>query len=590
MLLPTARPEACTSPEGSLRIPVLSVQMIIHTTAARYLSLARDALGMDLAWLSEHTGPEQVMRVLDGDPRPFNLAEGDALAWEGSFCTRVLDHRLPPLIVDARAHPVTAALPVTEYLGIGSYAGAPVRLPDGSLYGMLCCVSRRAHGALRDHHLHLLEALAVSLGHEMGDDAVRRSVPGSPVHRIARVLGGTGLGMVLQPIVRLATMQPEGAEALARFDVPPARPDVWFAEAVHLGLEVPLEMAAVNATLALLDRLPPQIYLSVNVSPATLCSSDLDAALARVDAGRVVVELTEHASVPEYDRLKDSVDRLRGRGARLAVDDAGAGFASFRHILSLRPDIIKFDRHMVRHLDVDPARQALVGALVAFAGEVNATLVAEGIEEPGQLDMLMRLGVGYGQGFLLARPGPLPLPEISVRPASLRREPPGTAPAYAPGAPGLEDAIRRILREVVDCTGLEASYVSIWDPRAETLEQRIVHDPRHIGIQQGATLPWRDTPCHRCRQAGILWTADVHKDLAGTALPAPDVRTFVSVPVLGAAGEMVATLCAAGRERRYLSDPVMEQVARLGSLVAGLLARAAAGVAEKGAEDRQPHA
>lgn len=547
----------------------------MHFTTSRYLSLAREALGMDLAWLSEHTGPEQVMRALAGDPRPFNLAEGDALSWEGSFCTRVLDHRLPPVILDARAHPVTAALPVTEHLGIGAYVGTPVHLPDGTLYGMLCCVSRGARAELHDHHLRLLEALAVSLGHQMGDEAARRAVPGSPVNRIARVISGRGLGMVLQPIVRLATMRPVGAEALARFDVPPVRPDVWFAEAMHLGLEVPLEMAAVHAALSLLDTLPASVYLSVNVSPATLCSSDLDAALAGVDARRVVLELTEHTSVAEYDRLRASVDRLRGRGARFAVDDAGAGFASFRHILSLRPDIIKFDRHMVRQLDADPARQALVGALVAFAGQVDACLVAEGVEEPGQLDVLMRLGVECGQGFLLARPAPLPLPEISVRPASLRREPPGVPTVEGRAQPEPEESLNGILREVVDRTGLEAAYVSVWNPRAETLEQRIVYDPRRIGVQRGASLPWRESPCYRCRQAGILWTAEVQQDLAGIPLPVTGLHTFVSVPVLGAHGEMVATLCAAGRERRYLSDPVLGHVAQLGSRVAELLGRAA---------------
>lgn len=548
------------------------------SSAPRYLSLAREALGMDLAWLSEHTGPDQVMRALDGDARPFNLARDDALAWEGSFCTRVMDHRLPPLIPDTRANPVTAVLPVTEHLGIGSYVGTPVRLPDGSFYGMLCCVSREPHTELRSHHVHLLEALAAALGAEMRDEAVRRSVPGSPLYRIPQAIAGKGMRMVLQPIVGLASMRVVGVEALARFDAPPPRPDTWFAEAAQLGLGLPLEIAAIRAAVALLDELPDDLYLSLNASPATLCSQELDETLAGVDARRIVLELTEHSSVAEYDRLLASVDRLRRRGARLAVDDAGAGYASFRHILALRPDIIKFDRHMVTEVDVDPARRALVGAMVSFAAQVNATLVAEGIERPGELDVLTRLGVECGQGFLLARPGPLPLPEISARPASLRRE---QAPVRA-AVPPLEDEVDAILREVVDRTGLEASYLSMWDAREETLEARITYDPHRLGIRPGVRLPWTETPCYRCRQAGILWTADAQQDLAGAGLLSPELRTFVSVPVLGAAGRMMGTLCAAGREARYLSDPVLDHVAQLATRVAELMARAGSRDAKDG--------
>lgn len=525
---------------------------------------------MDLAWLSEHTGPDQVMRALDGDARRFNVAQGDALSWEGSFCTRVLDHRLPAAIPDTAANPVTSALPVTEFMGIGSYVGTPVRLPDGRLFGMLCCISREPHTELRDHHVHLLEAFAASLGQELGDEAARRDAPESAMRRIPRAIGGEGLRMVLQPIVSLPTMRTVGAEALARFDRPPGGPEQWFAEADALGLGLPLEMAAVNAALALLGELPADTYLSVNVSPAALCSEDLAWALEGVDARRVVLEITEHSSVAEYARLLESVDRLRRGGARLAVDDAGAGYASFRHILSLRPDIIKFDRHMVTQLDVDPARRALVGALVSFGAQMGATLVAEGIETPGELDVLMRLGVACGQGYLLARPGPLPLPEIHARPVSARRDPRDDATA----APPFREAVDAVLREVVDRTELDAAFLNVWDADRQMLEHGMVHDPRGLGIRPGARLPWTETPCYRCRQAGILWTADAEADLGGPVLGRADLRTFVSVPVLDGAGEMIGTLCAAGRERRYLSDPVLAHVRQLAARVAEHLARA----------------
>jgi EAL domain-containing protein (putative c-di-GMP-specific phosphodiesterase class I) len=127
-----------------------------------------------------------------------------------------------------------------------------------------------------------------------------------------------------------------------------------------------------------------------------------------------VLELTEHASVGNYGRLADALDPLRVRGVRVAVDDAGAGFASFRHILNLNPDIIKLDMALTRGIQADPVRRALASALVTFARELHAVIVAEGIETEAELKALRSLGVGYGQGFFLARPGSLPLGRITA--------------------------------------------------------------------------------------------------------------------------------------------------------------------------------
>ena len=547
----------------------------MRVTASRYLALARNALGMELAWLSEHTGPEQVLRVVHGESRPFGIAEGDALPWEGSFCARVLDQRLPSAIPDARANPVSAALPVTEQLGIGSYVGSPVRLRDGSMYGMLCCISRGPHANLPDHKVHLLEAIAASLAAELADELADREQPDSAHHRIRRAIEGDGLHMVAQPIVDISSMQSVGVEMLTRFEHPPAGPDVWFAEAAELGLGVLLEMAAVRAALELLDHLPGDLYLSVNVSPPTLASDQLLSALAGVDASRIVVELTEHSAVADYDELLASLDLLRRRGVRIAIDDAGAGYASFRHILSLHPDIIKFDRHMVTGLDVDPARRALVSALVSFAGQIGATLVAEGVETSGELDTLLRLGVACGQGYHLARPAPLPLPEITARPSTMRRvASEESRPAHSDAEEQFEERVMTVLREVVTRTRLDASYLSVWDPERETLMHRLVYDPTPVGIREGLSAPWRETPCYRCREAGVLWTADIQADLpSGTHLHGTDLHTFISVPIQNAAGEMIGTLCAAGREHRYLSDPVVEHIERLSGEVAEFMRR-----------------
>src|SRR5436190_505292 len=134
---------------------------------------------------------------------------------------------------------------------------------------------------------------------------------------------------------------------------------------------------------------------------------------------RLVIELTEHARIPDYQQASSVIDALRAKGIRLAVDDAGAGWASFRHVLSLRPDIIKMDRSLTRGVDVDPARRALAMALAIFAGEVGATVVAEGVETEGEVRALRLAGIHRGQGFVLAPPQSLPVDQPAYAPVSL---------------------------------------------------------------------------------------------------------------------------------------------------------------------------
>jgi EAL domain-containing protein (putative c-di-GMP-specific phosphodiesterase class I) len=170
-----------------------------------------------------------------------------------------------------------------------------------------------------------------------------------------------------------------------------------------------LELSAIRAALSHLDRIPTAAYLAVNASPVTVCAPALGELLTGPAAARVVLELTEHSDVDDHERLIAALDDLRCSGVRLAVDDTGAGFASLQRLIDLRPDVIKLDRVLVTGIDADPARRALAGALLAFAREVGATVVAEGIENAHENTVVRRLGVRYGQGFHLGRPGPLPL-------------------------------------------------------------------------------------------------------------------------------------------------------------------------------------
>jgi EAL domain-containing protein (putative c-di-GMP-specific phosphodiesterase class I)/DNA-binding NarL/FixJ family response regulator len=224
--------------------------------------------------------------------------------------------------------------------------------------------------------------------------------------RIRDVLDHDKLTMVFQPIVDLETEEVVGLEALARFPAGLDRPtQAWFTEAAAVGLRLELELAAIEAALAGLAEAPAGPYLSVNAMPDTLASEGLAELLTNAPADRLVLEITEHAPVHDYEGLNKAMQRMRGRGIRLAVDDAGSGFASLRHILQLAPDIIKIDNALTRNVYKDPARRALAAGLISFAAELGATIIAEGIETREELDALRALGVRYGQGFFVGRPG-----------------------------------------------------------------------------------------------------------------------------------------------------------------------------------------
>jgi EAL domain-containing protein (putative c-di-GMP-specific phosphodiesterase class I) len=225
--------------------------------------------------------------------------------------------------------------------------------------------------------------------------------------RIRRVLDEDDFTIAVQPIVRLDSGALVGAEALARFPSPPAQgPDRWFADAYAAGLGAQLELAAARKAIALLDELPPQAYLSVNIGPEVLATPEFTDLVTGADAERLVIELTEHFAVEDYERLRAALCRLRRAGARLAIDDTGAGFASLAHILKLSPEIIKLDRDLARGIDADPVRRALAAALVDFARQTGAQVVAEGLETDAELATVRELGIDLGQGYLLGRPGP----------------------------------------------------------------------------------------------------------------------------------------------------------------------------------------
>ena len=208
-----------------------------------------------------------------------------------------------------------------------------------------------------------------------------------------------------QPLVSLSTGRVLGYEALSRFPEPPGRgPEAWFAQAARCGLGARLEAAALRAALSKPGR-PAGTFLSINVSPSTISTPEVQAVLPP-DMTGLVVEITEHELADNLETLLKELATLRERGARIAVDDAGAGYSGLQTVMRLQPDVIKLDRSLVMNLHEDPAKEALIDSFVRFARRTGATVCAEGIETMEELKLLADLDVTYGQGYVLARPAP----------------------------------------------------------------------------------------------------------------------------------------------------------------------------------------
>jgi EAL domain-containing protein (putative c-di-GMP-specific phosphodiesterase class I) len=389
----------------------VTVQDPAADSMGRVLHAVRTHLGMDVCFVSEFVAGRRVFRHVDTSAAEGPVQVGASSPLDEGYCQRVVDGRLPELIPDTSSNPVAMALPVTTALPVGAHLSVPIRLRDGRVYGTFCCFSFAANPSLGERDLHVMRAFAELAAHQIDCelDAVRDRE--EKIARVRSAIEGEQISTVFQPIYRLDERRIAGLECLARFSAFPSRPpDVWFSEAAEVGLGIDLELAAIRIALSGLPSLPADAYVALNVSPELVLSGKLAVVLKDTPAERIVLEITEHASISDYSALLRELEPLRRRGLRLAVDDAGAGYASLRHILSLRPDLIKLDTSLTRDIDTDPARRALAAALIAFAGATGSQIVAEGVETVSELDTLRALGVQKAQGYFLGRPMPLASP------------------------------------------------------------------------------------------------------------------------------------------------------------------------------------
>jgi EAL domain-containing protein (putative c-di-GMP-specific phosphodiesterase class I) len=369
------------------------------------LQIARRELAMDVAFLSEFRGGRRIFVAVD-DGLSLGFAPGDSEALETTYCQRVVDGRLPPVVRDASLEPSVRELPVTQRLGIRAHISAPVTVGD-DVYGTFCCFSTTPRHDLGDGHLSLMNVLGAVVGAELERDAKLAQRVERRTDELRRAVV-QAMSMVFQPIVDLASGDAVGFEALARFDVEPYRPpNEWFDEATRVGIGTAVELRAINLAVAALDALPRRAYLSVNASARAIESGLVRRRLERLPCDRLVVEITEYEPSADDARLVAEVASIRELGARIGVDDTGVGYSGLSRLVQLRPDLIKLDRTLITGLAADPARQAVAAALAQFAATTGAKAVAEGIETEDDLEFVQRSGIVFGQGYLLGHPSPL---------------------------------------------------------------------------------------------------------------------------------------------------------------------------------------
>jgi PAS domain S-box-containing protein len=228
--------------------------------------------------------------------------------------------------------------------------------------------------------------------------------------RVLSVMAGDGVKPVFQPIVNLNSLEVGGYEALSRFELASGgTPEQWFDAAHASGLGAELEIHAIRKAISHVYQLPASVFLSLNASPATLLREDFINMVEGLHGECLVVEVTEHAAVEDYEPLQRAIDRLRRHGVRLAIDDAGSGFASLKHIVRLLPEFIKLDLFLVRDIHEDPVKRAVVAGMLGVATQIGGKVIAEGVETADELRVLNDLGVDWAQGYYLGRPGPLPV-------------------------------------------------------------------------------------------------------------------------------------------------------------------------------------
>ena len=367
----------------------------------RVVELAHRHLGLDVVYVAELTGGRRICRAVAGDAASFGFTLDDGPPADGSYSQLLVAGEVGNVIPDTSADPRVARLRGTTEAGVGAFIGVPLWLSDGTSYGTLCGMDHKPDHTLSVRDVRFMTMLAELIVYDL--DEQRRNERART--DLTALIETEAIDIALQPIVDLQEQACLGVEALSRFPPLYAPPDQVFAEAEAVGLGLELERLAVRQAWKVLPLLGPEQFLAINVSPGALPELARRAQLRDdLPLESLVVEITEQSAVDSYPALRESLAPLRRGGLRIAIDDAGAGYASLHHIVELRPDFLKVDRSLVHGLADDDARRVAVSGFVLLSLDLGGKVIAEGVEERRDLDALRDLGVQAAQGFLLGKP------------------------------------------------------------------------------------------------------------------------------------------------------------------------------------------
>jgi len=372
------------------------------------LSIIRKHLGMSVSFISEFVDGERVFRYLDTENKNSHIKVGDSDPLDETYCKKIVDNKLTNVICDTSKNIITSKLDVTDKLSIGSYLGVPITLSSGEVYGTFCCYKNCPDNTLNQNDLSYLRVISEIASNYIEENIASKNIHRESKKRIQSVLDEDKIIIHYQPIFNIQTNQIAGFESLSRFNTETYRtPDIWFKEASQVGMGEKLEIAAIVKAIKGLNELDSNTYISVNTSPEYILNGAIANVLQNIDTNRIVLEITEHSPVSSYSDLRLALEPLRKKGVRLAIDDAGAGYSSFQHILELEADIIKLDISLTQNIHSEPRKYLLAKALCAFAKSIKCTIIAEGIETDEELNSLRGLGIDLIQGYLLGRPMPI---------------------------------------------------------------------------------------------------------------------------------------------------------------------------------------
>jgi diguanylate cyclase (GGDEF)-like protein/PAS domain S-box-containing protein len=365
----------------------LSSSLRGYDTAAR---LGGDEFGALLDQADEADAIQVARRILAALDPPF-VVEGESLEVRASIGIAV------------SLHPSDTGSELLRRADLAMYAA---KMGAGNRYEIFEAQTERALRAAEGTDAREREAdpiNVVRLERAQHERAEIRAVLDDPA----------GVATVFQPIVELETGRVAGYEALARFPGLLRDPRAVFAQAHRCGLGSFLEANAIAAALNAAGR-PADTFLALNLSPTALMSRET-AKVLPASLDDIVVEITEQELAPRSGQILDALAFVRGRGARIALDDAGAGYNGLKHLADFSPDMIKIDQELIRGAHADLHKGALVASLVNYARRIGASTCAEGVEEHAELEFARAAGVDFVQGFLVAAPaGPWLVPDVSI--------------------------------------------------------------------------------------------------------------------------------------------------------------------------------